>query len=148
MSELYSFLKKTTSHLGNVTHRTAYGLDAIFVKDKAFILVTKDNEIALRIEDLDFLAKRRESIELKQFELHNKPISHWYLVPTSFNKKKNRLIPLIDLSFDSLFNKKQKKKKISKKKRIKNNDLITERVSLENNSQKRGFLNRLASFFR
>ena len=114
MTELYTFLKKSTSHLQNVTYRKAYGLEAVYIKEKAFLLVTKEDEVALRIEDVDFLNKRRESIIMNQLYLHDKPMANWYLVPKKYNKKKNRLIPLIDSSYACLF-KAKKKRKASKK---------------------------------
>ena len=148
MSELYNFLKKTTSHLDNVTYRNAYGLDAVFVKDKAFLLITKDNEIALRIEDRDLLTKRRESIDLKGLALHDKSMEHWYLIPTSYNKKKNRLVPLIDSAYLSLFKQRQKKRTNKKKKQNKKVTTNQDNASSKNRNQKVGLLGKIISFFR
>jgi hypothetical protein len=121
VSELYNFLKKTTSHLNSVSYRSIYGLDSVFTKDKAFLLVTKDNRIAIYIENEIFFKKRIESVKLDELTIDNKVMDHWFLVPETFNKKKNKLIPLIDSAHEALFiknkrnNKKNKSKQMRKK---------------------------------
>ena len=101
--------------MNDVTYRISFGLEAVFVSNKAFILVTTDERLAIRIEDSDFLNKTKASFDMPELLLNDKKLEHWYLVPRSFNKKKNKLIPFINSAHTALFNKRKKKNKKIKK---------------------------------
>jgi len=147
MSEEYKFLKKATSQIAGVTYRSAYGLDAVFIKEKSLLLVTKEHRIVIKIEDQELLSKKRESIELNVFELNGKEMEHWYLIPKSYNKKKNRLIPLIESASSSLFKQRKRKRNLKKKKKVVHNTNNIELKALSENN-KISFIERILRLFR
>mgnify|MGYP003689978987 CR=1 FL=1 len=114
MKELYQFVKKSTTHLQDVTYRVSFGLDAVFISNKAFILISENEQIVIRIENLNFLTKIRASHDMPILILNGKEMEHWYLIPRSFNKKKNKLIPFINSAHTALFDKRKIKKKVKK----------------------------------
>jgi hypothetical protein len=111
MNELYNFLKKSTSHLNSITFRSSYGLNCVFAKEKAFLLVTNEQRIGVYIENKELLAKLEKSISLNELVIDNKALPNWYLIPINFNKKKNKLVPIINYAYDGLFIKNKRKNK-------------------------------------
>jgi len=115
MNELKEFLKKCTSKYSGISYRKLYGLDSFYLNDKPFLLITAKNEIVLKIEDFEVRNKLKVS-QIIQWKLDEKIMENWFLLPERFNKKKNKLMPILEMTSTVLLNPKKEKIKRNKKK--------------------------------
>lgn len=93
MSELYQFISKITSSLPFITERKLYSRVSFYYKETPLLLV--DNEsVVLHIEKLDLVPTLKQA--LTPWTLDGRTMAHWYQLPQSYNKKKNKLQPAIE----------------------------------------------------
>lgn len=102
MSELKKFITKLANRYADTTDRKLYGLDAIYLKEMPFILINGNENIVLKIVRPETIKKILEIKGAAPFKLHGKVIEGWYMLPDTFNKKKNKLMPILDLCKDSI----------------------------------------------
>ncbi|MFT6070994.1 MAG: TfoX/Sxy family transcriptional regulator of competence genes [Bacteriovoracaceae bacterium] len=117
MSELQEFVKKRTASYPGISSRKLYGLEAFYLKNSPFIVITKDDQIVVKVDDFEVKAQLLNMPEVTKWSLDGKDMENWLLLPTSFNKKKNKLSPILEMTSKVLLNpRKQKKKRRSKPK--------------------------------
>ncbi|MCK5883097.1 MAG: hypothetical protein KAG61_05365 [Bacteriovoracaceae bacterium] len=143
MSELYQFITKITSHFDGISCRKVYGKDAIYYKELPIIVIT-DERVAIKVTALNDLPMLRPIVT--QWVLDENPMDDWYLLPASFNKKKNKLIPAIEQVIELIQRpkiknriRKKKKKKTQTQKKIKEAKLP---------QKKKGIIHTLFSFIK
>lgn len=119
MSELQQFVKKLTKDFSDITCRKAYGSDSFYVREKIFAVITEDDRVALKVEDYETGLQIQKISGVEDWVLNNKKMEDWYLLPTSFNKKKNRLYPVLEMSYRVVLRPKKKKEKHKHKKKQK-----------------------------
>lgn len=117
MSELQHFVKKLLEKYPAITCRKAYGQDAFYVKEKIFVVIAADDLIAIKVDDFEARKKILAITDIKRWSMNGKPIENWFLLPTTFNKKKNRLAPVLDMTYKAILNPKKQKSTNKKKKR-------------------------------
>lgn len=114
MDNLKSFIQKNLQKHSKITTRKLYGLNAFYQGEKPFILITNDLVIAIFIQNDELKSKYSSNRPLL---INDKLMPNWYLIPTTHNKKKNKLSPIFDevlLYLNRPTSKKKKKKKIQK----------------------------------
>ncbi|MBL6988238.1 MAG: hypothetical protein ISR65_00580 [Bacteriovoracaceae bacterium] len=110
MSEVQLFIKKLTEKYGDVTARKAYGLDSFYVKEKIFVVITKDDKIALKVEDYSSQQKISQVRGIEKWRLNDKEMKDWLVLPTFYNKKKNKLSPILEMVHTTAIRPKKQKK--------------------------------------
>ncbi|WP_372654327.1 hypothetical protein [Halobacteriovorax sp.] len=124
MSDLYQFVKKQSSKLPDISYRTIYGLDAFYLRNKPYIVISSDNRIIVKADDFELKAILKKKYQAEQWVLSDKVMYNWFVLPETFNKKKSKLAPILEISSKALLSpkkeKKQRKKKVKKDKQIKN----------------------------
>lgn len=144
MNELHQLISKLSASLPSITERKLYGRVAFYYKEIA-LMVIDGERLALHIEKLDQLPSLKQAVT--PWELDGRPMKNWYLLPPSYNKKKNKLLPAIEQAI-STWNKSKrpvkqvKIEKVAKKEMVPNLSSTQELVSAE--QKPHGFIN----FFR
>jgi len=143
MSELHEFIKKRTAKFSGISCRKLYGLDAFYISDKPFIIITSDEQVAVKVDD--FQVKKILKIhQVTDWKLNDKAMDNWFLLPTKFNKKKNKLIPILEMTAKVLLKpKKEKIKRKKKEKTKKGTDNITTKKVVKKPSLFRRFLKKI-----
>jgi hypothetical protein len=118
MSELHEFLTKSTSKFSGVSCRKLYGLDSFYLKEKPYIVISSEDEIVIWIDDLETRKTLLNSSQISKWKLNGRVMESWFVLPKSFNKKKNKLFPVLEMTSKVLLNPK-KKKRDSKKNKLK-----------------------------
>ncbi len=150
MSELMQFLERDFSKIEEITKRKAYGLDAYYIKEKVFLVIEKDEHLILKVED--YLTKKKifEIPNVLKWSLNGKVMEDWFKLPQTFNKKKNRLFPILEMVYSSALIPKKKKKMNKKphkrKARTPDISLIKKGNKVEN--EKRSIMKRILSKMR
>ena len=138
MSELYEFVKKVTKTIPDISYRKLYGLNSFYMSDRPFIVITTNDEIVVRVDDFQ-MQKTIENIpQIERWILNDKVMDNWYILPEKYNKKKNKLSPILEMTSKVLLRpKKEKKKRIKKvkviadkKEQVKSNSLINKILSV------------------
>jgi len=115
MSELQEFVKKRTANLKGISTRKLFGLEAFYINDTPFIVITSGEQIAVKVDDFEVKKTILKISQVVNWNLDGKEMDNWFLLPDTFNKKKNKLTPILDITSKALLNPK-KEKKIFKKK--------------------------------
>jgi hypothetical protein len=97
MSELQAFVHKLSLAFSNIQPRKTYGLDSFAIRDNVFIMITEDQKIALKVEDFIIREKILKIEGVEKWIYKNKEMENWYLLPPAFNKKKNKLAPILEM---------------------------------------------------
>jgi hypothetical protein len=122
MSELKEFVKKRTASFSGISSRKLYGLDAFYLNELPFIVITSDEQIVVKVYDSEVKKSLLTIHKASQWSLSNKVMESWFVLPNTFNKKKNKLSPILDITSKALLNPKKIKKKRIKK--PKNEDML------------------------
>ncbi|MFT6603801.1 MAG: TfoX/Sxy family transcriptional regulator of competence genes, partial [Bacteriovoracaceae bacterium] len=85
MSELQEFVKKRTASYPGISSRKLYGLEAFYLKNSPFIVITKDDQIVVKVDDFEVKAQLLNMPEVTKWSLDGKDMENWLLLPTSFN---------------------------------------------------------------
>ena len=93
MNELHQLLSKLSSSLPSITERKLYGRVAFYYKETALVVIDGER-LALHIEKIDQLPSLKQAVT--PWQLDGRPMNHWYLLPSSYNKKKNKVLPAIE----------------------------------------------------
>ncbi len=117
MSELHNFIKKQTSHFSDISCRKLYGLDSFYLKDSPFILISSDDRVVIKVEDFEVKKKILEIPQATQWKLNDKVMENWFVLPDTFNKKKNKIAPILKMTESVLLNPKNPKKEKKKHKK-------------------------------
>ncbi|GEM_PF-5897118 len=132
MSELYQFVKKQTSKLSNISCRKVYGLEAFYLRDKPYIVISSDDKVVIKIDDFEVKKIFLEKYQISTWQLNGKAMENWYVLPTTFNKKKSKLAPIIEMSSKALLNPRKEKKTRTKKSKVqKKNTNIEKAVEIK-----------------
>jgi len=115
MSELQEFVKKRTANLKGISNRKLYGLEAFYISDKPFIVITSGEQIVVKVDDFEVKKTILKISQVVNWNLDGKDMENWFLLPDTFNKKKNKLTPILDITSKALLNPKKEKKKFKKK---------------------------------
>jgi len=115
MSELQEFVKKRTANLKGISNRKLYGLEAFYICDKPFIVITSGEQIVVKVDDFEVKKTILKISQVVNWNLDGKDMENWFLLPDTFNKKKNKLTPILDITSKALLNPKKEKKKFKKK---------------------------------
>ncbi len=118
MSDLYEFVLKRTANISDITCRKLYGLDAFYISDKPFIVISAKDQIIVKVEDFEVRKSLQKIPNIELWKLGSKIMEDWFVLPETYNKKKNKLSPVIEMTAKVLLNpkKKPKKKKVKSKK--------------------------------
>jgi len=111
MSELLEFVKKRTAKFSGISGRKLYGLDAFYLNDIPFIVITANDQVVVKVEDFEVKKAIVKIPQVTQWTLNDKAMENWFLLPDTFNKKKNKLTPVLDMTSKVLLNPKKEKKK-------------------------------------
>lgn len=145
MSELQEFVKKRTAKYPGISCRKLYGLDAFYLSDRPFIIISSNERIVVKVED--FEAKKELKVhQITEWTLNSKVMENWFLLPETFNKKKNKLLPILEMASKVLLHPKKEKKKQSKKSKPKkcSDNIISEaQSSIKNVDKKPSLFKRL-----
>ncbi len=114
MNELYQFITKVTSQFNSITARKLYGKEAIYYKENPIVIIS-DERVIVRIPSLDRFPNLKAVAE--KWSLNDKVMDDWYLLPSSFNKKRNKLIPALEQVIEATKKPKANNPKKTKKKR-------------------------------
>jgi hypothetical protein len=128
ISHLYDFVKKRTATISGISNRKLYGLNALYLSDKPYIIISPEGRVVVKVEDFE-VKKYLETQNITEWKWKSKTMENWFLLPESFNKKKNKLSPILDMTSKVLLNPKKAKRKIKNKKKIKKNSLHTNQSS-------------------
>lgn len=118
MSELQKFISKQTAKLSNISSRKIYGLDSFYLRDKAFIVISADEKIVIKVDDFEVRDTLQKKYQATQWLLNDKVMENWFALPETFNKKKSKLTPVLEMTSRALLNPKKEKKKHSKKSKV------------------------------
>lgn len=128
MSELHEFVKKRTAKFPGISCRKLYGLDAFYLSEKPFIIISSNEQIAVKVDDFE-VTKYLKTHQITEWILNDQVMENWFLLPETFNKKKNKLIPILEMTSKVLLQpKKEKLKRKKKKNKAKN---CSDNLSLE-----------------
>lgn len=114
MIELQEFVKKRTASFPGISCRKLYGLDAFYQNNLPFIVISS-KQIVLKASDFEVKKALINMPEVEKWTLNGKEMADWFLLPESFNKKKNKLDPILEMTSKALLNPKKEKKKRKKK---------------------------------
>ncbi len=118
MSELHDFTKKLTAKYSGISSRKLYGLDAFYLGNKPFIVITADDQVAVKVDD--FQVKKDIKVhQVTDWKLDGKVMENWFLLPEKFNKKKNKLVPIFEMTSKVLLSPRKEKTKLKRKKKPK-----------------------------
>ena len=110
MSELHEFVKKRTAKFLGISCRTLYGLDAFYLGNKPFVVITSDNQIAIKVDDFE-VKNKLKLLQVKEWTLNDEVMENWFLLPESFNKKKSKLVPVLEMTSKVLLHPKKEKRR-------------------------------------
>ena len=113
MSELQEFVKKRTASFPGISSRKLYGLDAFYQNNLPFIVISSE-QIVLKASDFEVKKTLLNMPEVIKWTLNGKEMKDWFLLPESFNKKKNKLDPILEMASKALLNPKKEKKRKKK----------------------------------
>ncbi len=115
MSELQEFVRKRTASYPGISSRKLYGLDAFYLKNSPFIVITANEQIVVKVDDFEVKKTILNMPEVSKWTLEGKEMENWFLLPDTFNKKKNKLSPILEMTSKVLLKPKKEKKKRKKK---------------------------------
>lgn len=121
MSELKEFVRKQTAKLSGISIRKLYGLDAFYLSDKPFIVIESNQQIVVKVDDFEVKKTIKAMPQVSEWVLNDKVMENWFLLPDTFNKKKNKLSPILEMTSGVLLRPKKEKKKRKKKPSSQNN---------------------------
>jgi hypothetical protein len=122
MSELKDFITKRTSSFAGISARKLYGLDAFYLSDSPFIVLSGNQDIVIKVEDFETIKLILKIPNTSKWVLNDKIMENWFVLPESFNKKKGKLDPVLEMASKVLLQpkKEKKKKKINSSKKLHN----------------------------
>jgi hypothetical protein len=147
MSELYEFVKKRTANFSGISCRKLYGLDAFYLNDKPFVVISASDQIVVIVEDFEAKKSILKIPQVTQWKLDENIMDNWYVLPESFNKKKNKLTPILEMTSKVLLKPKKQKKKRKAKPNSKNKELKKPSMKVVNEDTKPSLFGRLFKFF-
>jgi len=115
MSELKEFVRKRTAKFSGISCRKLYGLDAFYLRDIPFIVISSNEQIAVKVEDIEIKKTILKIPQVSQWILNDKVMENWFILPNTFNTKKNKLSPILEMTSKVLLHPKKEKKKHRKK---------------------------------
>lgn len=147
MSELYEFITKRTAKISGISYRKLYGLDAFYIENIPFIIISSDEKIVVKIDDFEVKRYILKQYEVSLWVLSGKAMENWFVLPKGLNKKKNKISPILEMTSKVLLNPKKSKKKrivkpIKSKKKFKKSS-----IKSLNKEKKSSLLSRLLKFF-
>jgi TfoX/Sxy family transcriptional regulator of competence genes len=148
MNELYEFIKKRTSHLPSISYRKLYGLDAIYISDFPFIVISSNDHIVVKIDDFIVRDKLLSNSEVSLWKLDGKPMLNWFVIPSRFNNKKNKLDPIFELTSKVLLHPRKKKKVIRNKSKAKKTTEKTIDKNIAETQKDKSLLIKFVNFFK
>lgn len=138
MSELQEFVKKRTAKFSGISCRKLYGLDAFYLSDRPFIIISSTEQIVVKVDDFE-TKKELKNYQVTGWILNDKVMENWFLLPETFNKKKNKLLPILEMTSKVLLHPKKEKKKHKKKGKTKKcSDNITSEAKLSTKNMDKG----------
>jgi hypothetical protein len=115
MSELKEFVKKQTAKFTGISGRKLYGLDAFYLSDMPFIVIASNEQIVIKVDDFEVKKTIKAMPQVSEWILNDKLMENWFVLPDTFNKKKNKLSPILEMTSKVLLRPKKEKKKRKKK---------------------------------
>ena len=115
MSELYEFIKKRSANFSDTSYRKLYGLNSIYLGNLPFIVISSTEQIVVKVDDFETRKVILKVPHVIEWVLDDKLMENWLLLPDTFNKKKNKLSPVLEMAYKSFLHPK-KEKKVKKKK--------------------------------
>ena len=123
MSELQEFIKNRTAKFTGISTRKLYGLEAFYLSEKPYIIISANDEVIVKVDDLETKKELIKHQVSEEWTLNDKAMENWFLIPTKFNNKKNKLVPILEMTSKVLLQPKKKKatnNKVKKAKKIAN----------------------------
>jgi hypothetical protein len=148
MSELYEFVKKRTSNFSGISYRKLYGLDAFYLSDKPFIIISATDHVVVKVDDFEVKKSILKIPEVSSWKLNDKVMENWFMLPDTFNKKKNKLSPVLEMTSKVLLTPKKEKKKRKVKAKVQKNVSTNLSIKSKTKTQKVSFINRLIKFIK
>jgi hypothetical protein len=147
MSELKEFVNKRTCHFSGISIRKLYGLDSFYIRDIPFIVISSDDEIIVKVEDFEVKKSVLKISHVSEWILNEKVMQNWFVLPKTFNKKKSKLSPILEMTSKALLYPKKEKKKIKSKSKSQSNtdDLAVDKLIRAKDSPT--FYKRILQFF-
>ena len=115
MIDLKEFVKKRTASLPGISCRKLYGLDAFYLREIPFIVISSDEAIIVKVDDFEVQNTLLKIDNVSPWTLNNKAMNNWFLLPDTFNKKKSKLTPVLEMTSKALLHPKKEKVKRKKK---------------------------------
>jgi hypothetical protein len=119
MSELQEFIKKRTASFSGISSRKLYGLEAFYLGEKPYIIISANDEVIVKVDDLETKKELKKHQVTTEWTLDDKAMASWFLIPTKFNNKKNKIVPILEITSKILLQPKKKKSKNNKVKKAK-----------------------------
>lgn len=95
MSDLLGFLRdlleEAAAPLPGVTHKRMFGCDALFAEGNIFALIWKTGRIGVRLPDTAAFAKLLDLDGAEPWQVGEKTMGHWLLVPEDFHDEPESL---------------------------------------------------------
>ncbi len=145
MSELYEFVKKRTANFSDISYRRLYGLNSVYLGNLPFIVITSHEQIVIKVDDFETRKQILKTPHVSLWVLDGKVMDNWLLLPDTFNKKKNKLSPILEMASKSLQNPKKEKRVNKKKSKTKRKTIEPDVVVSDDISH--SILNRIIKFF-
>ncbi|MBT4792187.1 MAG: hypothetical protein HON90_11495 [Halobacteriovoraceae bacterium] len=111
MSELHEFVIKNMAKFSAVSCRKLYGLEAFYLSNMPFLVISSNEQIVVWVEDFEVKASLLKISQVSQWMLNDKLMENWFVLPKTYNKKKNKLSPILEMTSKVLLNPKKKKRK-------------------------------------
>ncbi|OUR96890.1 hypothetical protein A9Q84_11175 [Halobacteriovorax marinus] len=146
MSELQEFVKKRTSDFSGISCRKIYGLDAFYLSDIPFIVISSNEQIIVKVDDFEVKKTLLKIPQVSQWILNDKVMENWFLLPDTFNKKKNKLAPILEMTSKALLHPRKEKTKRKKKSKTQNNSDKIAVETVTNVEKNPSFFKRLCNF--
>jgi TfoX/Sxy family transcriptional regulator of competence genes len=143
MSDLQEFVKKQTAKLAGISIRKLYGLDAFYLSDMPFIVITSNEQIVVKVDDFEVRKTLLGMPQVSEWMLNDKLMENWFLLPDTFNKKKNKLSPILEMTSQVLLRPKKEKKKRKKKSSSQQKNNATDLKKASKIERKTSFFKRL-----
>jgi hypothetical protein len=146
MSELQNFVKKRTSNYSGISCRKLYGLDAFYLSDMPFIVISSNEQIIIKVDDFEVKKTMLKTHQASQWTLNDKVMENWFILPGTYNSKKNKLSPILEMTSKALLHPKKEKSKRKKKSNSQKNPPKAALETVTNIEKNHSFFKRMFKF--
>lgn len=117
ISELENILNASAEGLSKTTSKKMFGCHALFANENVFALVWKHGRIGVKLTETTEFDKLMSLKGSEPWKAGPMRMSHWVLVPESFNSQRKLLAPWVKLAHAQALNASPKNKSPKAKKK-------------------------------